>query len=182
MNKLASHWWMFAVRGLTSLALAVLLLAGPEWSSSAMLAVAFGVYAVVDGASSLGFVVGARGVRSLTYVGRGVLGIGVGALTLARPEASTLALYVLLGVWGIGAGALELAFGSRTWSAIRTALPLMIAGAVSFGFGLTLLFFPLESAVTLRAFLLAFAVMNGAAALAIGEELHQLAVPTLRHA
>lgn len=181
MSKLATHWWTFAVRGMTSLALAVLLLLGPGWSSSAMLALAFGVYVVVDGASSLGFVLGARGVRKLTYIGRGVLGVAVGALTLARPEASSLAMYALFGVWGIAAGSLELAFGSRTWSLMRTALPLMVEGAVAFGFGLTLLVFPTESVVTLRAFLVVFAFMNGAAALAIGEDLHQV-VPALKHA
>ncbi len=181
MSKLASHWWMFAVRGMASLALAVLLLLGPGWSSSSMLTLAFGVYVLVDGASSVGFVLGARGVQRLTYVGRGLLGIGVGALTLAHPPESSVALYALFGVWGIGAGALELLFGSRTWSLMRTALPLMIEGVVAIGFGLTLIVFPLESVVTLRAFLVAFALMNGAAALAIGEELHQV-VPALRHA
>jgi uncharacterized membrane protein HdeD (DUF308 family) len=172
MNNLTGHWWMFVVRGVTSLALALLLLLGPGWSSSEAVALAFGIYAIIDSASGLGFVSGAKDVRRATYVTRGVVGVAAGACALADPSASTLQLYLLAGTWGIVTGALEMAFASRAWSALPRALGFMLAGAVAFGFGLTLLVFPTESAMTLRAFFAVFALMNGIAAVAVGEGLH----------
>lgn len=178
MNNIASHWWLFAVRGITSLALAVLLLLGPHWSSGEAIAAAFAIYAFVDGAAALGFVAGAQNVRKATYITRGLLGIAAGALALTQPFASTLGLYLLAGSWGIVTGALEMAFGSRAWSAVPMPRGFMLAGAVSFGFGLTLLCFPLEGVETFRAFFAAFGVMNGAAALALSDGLHH--APALR--
>jgi uncharacterized membrane protein HdeD (DUF308 family) len=172
MSNIASHWWMFVARGLASLTLAVLLLLGPGWSSSEAVALAFGVYALIDGGACLGFVAGATGVRRTAYVVRGLLGIGAGVMALTDPSAPTLALYLLIGVWGTVGGALEIAFGSHAWGVVPKALGFMLAGAVSFGFGLTVLDFPLEGVVTLRAFLAAYALMNGVAATAFGEVLH----------
>ncbi len=92
--------------------------------------------------------------------------------TARQPSAPTLALYVLAGAWGVATGALEIAFGSRAWSLVPKALGFMLAGTVAFGFGLTLLVFPTESVQTLRAFFAVYAVVNGIAATALGEELH----------
>jgi uncharacterized membrane protein HdeD (DUF308 family) len=182
MSHIASHWWMFVVRGFTSLALALLLLLGPGWSSREAVALAFGIYAIIDGGSCLGFVFGAKGVRRATYVARGVLGIGAGALALAQPSASTLTLYLLAGTWGTVTGALEIAFGSRAWSVLPNPIGFMLAGTVAFGFGLSLLVVPTEGVVTLRAFFAAYAVMNGIAAAAIGKGLHHAPALGLRAA
>jgi hypothetical protein len=57
----------------------------------------------------------------------------------------------------------------------------MGVGLVSLGFGMSLPWFPLESAATLRAFLVVFAVANGLAATIMGEALHlppRAAVPS----
>jgi uncharacterized membrane protein HdeD (DUF308 family) len=118
-----------------------------------------------------------RGVRIATYVGRGCLGIIVGALALVLGRSSTTGLYALVAAWAIGTGALEMAFASRSWLVLPRALGFMLVGAVSLGFGLSLLPFPLETATSLRVFLVAFALLNGVAALFVGEELH----PPPRH-
>jgi uncharacterized membrane protein HdeD (DUF308 family) len=181
MNRIADHWWMFVARGAVSLALAFVLLAGPGWSSIDTLAALFAVYAIVDGAGSLLFVFGARDVRRASYVARGAFGIAAGGLALAHP-ASSIALYAVVGAWAIGTGALEIAFGSRTWSAaFPRAVSFLLAGTLSFGFGLTLLHFPLESVAMLRGLLVAYAVMNGVAAIAIGERVLHV-VPSARPA
>jgi uncharacterized membrane protein HdeD (DUF308 family) len=181
MVNIASHWWMFVVRGLLSLAIAALLLLGPSWSSNEAVALAFGIYAIVDGVTSLGFVAGAQDVRRAPYVARAVIGIVAGALALAVPSAPTLALYVLAGSWGIVTGALEIAFGSRAWTAVPKALGLMLAGTVAFGFGLTLLVLPTESVQTLRVFFVVFAIANGIAATALGEKIHHALAPRDLH-
>jgi uncharacterized membrane protein HdeD (DUF308 family) len=173
MDHVTGHWWMFMARGLTSFALAVLLLLGPSWSSTRAIALAFGIYAVVDGLLAMGFVSGGKGIRRTTYVVRGALGVAAGAIALSARSAPTPALFVLAGAWGVLAGLLEMAFASRTWNAMPKSLALMVAGTVAFGFGVTLLVFPLGRAATFRAFFAVFALLNGYAAIKVGDGLHQ---------
>jgi uncharacterized membrane protein HdeD (DUF308 family) len=173
MNRIADHWWMFLARSLTSFVLAGFLLLVPGWSSTAMLVTAFGVWAVLDGAGSLAFVRRVHEVRTAPYVARGVLGLAVGALALALPKTSaTSSLYLLVGAWAAGTGALEMVFGGRAWSVLPRALGFMFVGAQSLAFGLALVHIPLESVAVLRALLAAFAVVNGIAAMVLGEGLH----------
>jgi uncharacterized membrane protein HdeD (DUF308 family) len=175
MLGIFNRWWMWDLRGTTSFALAALLLLGPDWGSSLVVAMAFGVYALIDGIGTLAFIRGARGVDRRAYVGRGALGIATGALILAHPSASLLSLYLVMATWGVGTGVLEILFGSRTWSTIPKSLGFMLIGTLSLGLGVTLFHFTLESAATLRAFLAVYAVANGIASTTMGEALH--AVP-----
>jgi uncharacterized membrane protein HdeD (DUF308 family) len=172
---------MFLVRGIASFAFAVLLLLGPGWDSSKLLAVAFGVYALLDGAGTLAFVRGARGFETAAYIGRGVLGLLAGAAALAHPSAATGALYILVSAWAIGTGGLEMIFGSRTWSSVPRALGFMVAGTVSFGLGVTAIHFSLDGTGMLRGMLAFYAVVNGIAATVLGESLHVAPQPA-RHA
>lgn len=168
---------MFVVRGMASFAFAVLLLLGPDWGSSRVLAMAFGVYALVDGAGALAFVRGARGFETNAYIGRGVLGLLVGACALAQPMATTTALWVLVSIWGIGTGVFEMVFGTRTWSKVPKAVGFMLAGAVSFGLGITAIHFALDGVGMLRGFLAFYAVVNGITATALGESIHAVPQP-----
>jgi uncharacterized membrane protein HdeD (DUF308 family) len=180
MNRIADHGWMIVARSLTSYAFAGWLLLAPGWSSLRVLAVAFGIWAVVDGAGSLAFVVGVRRVRIAPYLARGGFGIALGALTLAL-AASTPHLYLLVAAWAIGTGALEIAFGSRGWSVVPQALGFMVIGAQSLAFGLSVVNIPLESVAILRGLLASFALANGIAAHIISSRLHapQLTRPGL---
>lgn len=174
MNTVTRRWWMLDARGMASFAFAVLLLLGPGWGSTRFLAIAFGVYALVDAAGTLIFVQGARGFDTKAYVGRGVLGVLVGASALMQPSTTTTLLWVLVSIWGIGIGALEMLFGSRAWSTVPKAVGFMLAGAVSFGLGATAIHFALDGGDMLRGFLAFYAVVNGIAATALGESLHAL--------
>ena len=177
MDTVSRRWWMLIVRGIASFAFAVLLLLGPGWDSSRLLAVAFGVYALVDGAGTLVFLRGARGFETAAYVGRGALGLAAGAAALVHPSVAIPSLYILVCAWGIGTGALEMMFGSRTWSTVPKALGFMLAGAVSFGLGVTAIHFALDGTGMLRGMLAFYAVLNGVAATALGESLHAAPQP-----
>ena len=181
MDTVSRRWWMFVVRGMASFAFAVLLLLGPGWDSSRILAMAFGVYALLDAAGTLTFVRGAHGFETKAYIGRGALGLLVGAAALAQPSATTTALWLLVSIWGIGTGVLEMLFGSRSWSTVPKAVGFMLAGAVSFGLGVTAIHFALDGVGMLRGFLAFYAVLNGVAATALGESIHAVPKPA-RHA
>jgi uncharacterized membrane protein HdeD (DUF308 family) len=165
---------MFIVRGVASFAFAVLLLLGPSWDSSQLLAVAFGIYALLDGAGTFFFLQRARGFERTAYFARGALSLAIGGAALLHPSAATSSLYVLVSVWGIGTGALEMVFGSRTWSTVPKALGFMVAGATSFGLGVSAIHFALDGAGMLRGFLAFYAVVNGIAATTLGESLHSV--------
>jgi uncharacterized membrane protein HdeD (DUF308 family) len=170
---------MFIVRGMASFAFAMLLLLGPGWDSSQLLAIAFGVYALVDGAGTLVFLRGARGFETTAYAGRGALGLAAGAAALTHPSVATGSLYVLVSAWGMSTGALEMVFGSRTWSTVPRALGFMLAGTASFGLGVTAIHFALDGTEMLRGFLAFYAIVNGIAATALGESLHAAPHPSL---
>jgi uncharacterized membrane protein HdeD (DUF308 family) len=171
MNRFTDQWWMLLARGITSFAFVAFLLllpGGAGW----VLPAAFGLWAVADGAGSLAFVYGSHGAPMGAYVGRGVLGITLGLIAFALLGASSVRLFVLVGLWAMSTGGLEMAFGVRGWSKVPRALGFMLVGLLTLGFGLSLVHIPLESADTLRWFLVAFGVVNGVAAIILGEELH----------
>jgi uncharacterized membrane protein HdeD (DUF308 family) len=172
MARIADRWWIMLARGLTSFAFAGLLVLVSGWSSLRTLAVVFGIWALVDGIESLALVVGVRRIRVGLYIGRGCLEIAVGAFALALPSTSTFLLYTLVGAWAIGSGALEMAFASRRWFVLPRALGFMLIGAISLAFGMFLVPFPLMGVATLRALLVAFAIVSGIAAMIVGEKLH----------
>jgi uncharacterized membrane protein HdeD (DUF308 family) len=174
MDTVSRRWWMLDVRGMASFVFAVLLVLGPGWGSPRFLAIAFGVYALVDAAGTFVFVRGTRGFETKAYIWRGALGLLVGAAALAQSSATMTALWLLVSIWGVGTGALEMVFGSRTWSTVPRALGFMLAGAVSFGFGATAIHFALDGSDLLRGFLAFYAVLNGVAATALGESVHAL--------
>jgi uncharacterized membrane protein HdeD (DUF308 family) len=173
MDRVADRWWILVVRAVASFAFAGLLLVAPGWSSLGPLAIGFGLWAAADGGISLALVVGARRtMRIAAYVGRGCLGVSLGALALRFGSTSALALYALVAAWAIGAGALEMGFASRAWFVLPLAVGFMIVGGISLFFGMVLVPFPLQTAATLRGSLVAFAVVSGVAALIVGEKLH----------
>lgn len=181
MDTVSRRWWMFVVRGMASFAFAVFLLLGPGWDSGRMLALAFGIYALVDAAGTLAFVRGARGFETKAYIGRAALGLVVGIGALAQPSVTTSALWVLVSIWGMGTGALEMIFGSRTWSTVPKAVGFMLAGAVSFGLGVTAIHFALDGVGMLRGFLAFYGALEGITATALGESIHAMPQPA-RHA
>jgi uncharacterized membrane protein HdeD (DUF308 family) len=150
MTRIADHWPIMWSRGLASFGLAGLLVLVRGWSSVTTLAIAFGIWALIDGLGSLAFVFHVRGVQLATYVGRGCLGIAMGAIALALARTSTAALYATMAAWAIGTGALEMAFVSRRWFVLPGALGFMLVGAVALSFGMSLLPFPLATAKAAR--------------------------------
>jgi uncharacterized membrane protein HdeD (DUF308 family) len=169
---------MMDVRGAAGFAFAALLLLGPGWDSREWLAMAFGIYAVLDAAGTLAFVRAARGFETAAYFGRATLGLLAGALLLIQPAASMVALFAVVCAWGLGTGVLEIAFGSRAWTKVPRPVGFMVQGMVSLGLGLTAMHFTHESPAMLRAFLVVYALGSGIAATALGESLHALPSPT----
>ncbi len=173
MNSMANHWWMLVVRGFASLALAMFLLTAwlvLDWPFLPTVAAAFGVYAILDGAVSLGFAL-RRGATGLS-VARGQLGALAGIAAIAYPAMGEHWLALVIAAWAVGSGLLEMAFGSKIWSLLPSALGFMLAGTLSLGLGLTVLTFPLGGALMLLVFITFYAAMNAIASTAMGMRIH----------
>jgi uncharacterized membrane protein HdeD (DUF308 family) len=113
LAPLVRNWWMMAIRGGLAIAfgLAVLLWPGVTLSDVVVL---FGVYAVLDGAWTIG--AGARASARLfdawPVVLEGAVSVALGLLALLWPFVPRGVVYVLAG-WGLITGVLELVAAVR---------------------------------------------------------------------
>lgn len=140
MFWMARNWWVLMVRGVLSVAFGVLALAWPG-DTVGFLLLFFGAYAFVDGLFAIG--------AALTYyhnrrhwwalMAEGLLGVGLGMITLISPAAVAVASVVLIGVWAIATGILELVAALQLRSHIDNEIWLGLSGIVSMVFGVVLL-------------------------------------------
>jgi uncharacterized membrane protein HdeD (DUF308 family) len=88
----------------------------------------------------------------------GVVSLAVGAVAVVRPGATLLALVLLMAAYALAIGALDIAIAIRLRKEIRHEWLLVLAGAVSVGFGILVVMFPPAGALAL-AFLVSFYAM-----------------------
>ena len=161
-GRIASSWWVLAVRGGLAVLLGLLALVHPAAALAALVTL-FGAYALVDGVFAL--LTAARFAhrddRWWLLILEGVVGVAVGVLTFIRPAATALALIYLVASWAILTGALEIAAAIRLRRVIQGEWLLGLVGAASVLLGVVLLAAP-------GAGLLAWVWMLGAYALVFG--------------
>jgi uncharacterized membrane protein HdeD (DUF308 family) len=139
-DELISRWWIIGARGLVAIVFGVLALLAPA-ATFAFLVSLFGVFALADGF----FVMGAGLALSwFALFLEGFVGGAVGVITLLVPVAGEFWLIQLIVAWGLVTGILELvgAYGLRKLAKGPMAkgewmlgalgvLSLLFAGAVS---------------------------------------------------
>lgn len=162
-DRLIRNWWAIALRGalavLLGLFLMVLALVWPGMTLL-VLAVAFGVFAIADGAvAAVTAVRSAAGHRALPAT-HAVLGVLIGLLALGWPLYAVVALVYVLGAWAIVIGAVEITASVRGRPA--TEWTLLLAGALSVLFGLLLWAWPVTGAVAIALLLGAYGIVFGA--------------------
>jgi uncharacterized membrane protein HdeD (DUF308 family) len=150
VRSLASHWWVFLIRGLLALIFGGLVLAFP---GTAILAftIIFAAYAFVDGVMSL---VGAfrSGDNRGWQLFRGIVGVGIGLVAFLEPELGlssiAWALAITIGVWALVSGVLEIMLAIKLRKEINNEWLLITLGALSAILGVFLLFEPVIALVT----------------------------------
>ncbi len=108
---IAKSWWSFLLRGLIAIALGVLLLVWPA-ATVGVIIILFGIFALVDGIiETILSIVGA--VRKLDGWGwllvKGLVGILIGGVILARPDVAIGIVVILIAIWAIVLGFAEIA-------------------------------------------------------------------------
>jgi uncharacterized membrane protein HdeD (DUF308 family) len=169
-------WWMTATRGIAALVFGLVVL---TWSGidGRGLALAFGVFALVDGLMLAALAVVARDVLEQWWLVlvEGVVGVVVGVLALSLPNPGGLGLLSLLAVWAILTGVAEIEAAVRLRHLAAGELSLFVAGGLSLLAGLALIAVPEDDPVRVAWAIGAFGIVYGAALLVVALRLRRLA-------
>ena len=139
LNTLAANWRALALRGLVALLFGLVVLFWPGLVF-AVLALLFGIYAVVDGAIT--FVPALRspdrGAQRSLPLAEGAVGIIAGLVALLWPGLTTSGLvYVIVG-WALATGVLKILTAVLLRSEVENGWLLAGSGALSVLFGILL--------------------------------------------
>ena len=132
-------------------------------NSLAALVMLFGVYALIDGvagvwASMAGPKDDGHGWVLLRW---GVVGVGVGTLTLSAPGLTALALLFYIALWAVATGVLQIVAAVRLRKEIEGEWMLGLGGLASVAFGLVLMARPMAGAVALLWIIATYAIFFG---------------------
>jgi uncharacterized membrane protein HdeD (DUF308 family) len=153
---------MLVLRAVLAVAFGLVALFWPDLTLLA-LAIAFGVYAILDGVATVVDAVRHRR-RSRWWLGflGGLASVAAGVLALIWPGITAVALAILVGIWAVVTGLAELAAAFRLRQAGGRIWLLALAGALSVVAGALILIWPGAGAIGLALIVGAFAVVYGA--------------------
>ncbi|MGD9676122.1 MAG: HdeD family acid-resistance protein [Candidatus Bipolaricaulia bacterium] len=156
-----SGWTLF-LRGLAAIAFGILVWVDPGISLRTMVSL-FGAYVLADGvfgvcAAALGRKEHAAGGALLLW---GLLGVGIGILTLSVPAVTALVLLSYIAVWAVSTGVLEIMTALRLRKEIRGELLLILCGLLSVALGVALMAQPAVGALALSWLIASFVAAVG---------------------
>lgn len=164
----ARQWWILALRGLLALLFGMLAVLLPHFTL-VFLVVLFGVYALMDGLSSLLTALFAswekaseRWVQGL----EGIAGLAVGILILLWPTFVTGVFFALLAVWALVGGSFMLLSALRLHRSLQGEVLLVLSGLSALAFGVLLFLFPKAGVIAVAWVIGLYALLSGALLLA----------------
>lgn len=159
---LTRGWWRLLLRGLAAIAFGLLTWLRPG-ISLASLVLLFGLYSLADGALDVWTALAGRKDQEQWWVLLlgGLLGVGVGILTLAAPGLTALALLYYIAIWAIARGVLGIAAAIRLRKEIEGEWLLILGGLASVAFGVLLMARPGAGALTVLWLIGAYAFAFG---------------------
>jgi uncharacterized membrane protein HdeD (DUF308 family) len=172
MNSLGSilsrSWWLLLLRGLAAIVFGVLIWFQPAISLAALVLL-FGAYCTVDGVFGVWTAISGRKVHEdwFMLLIKGLLGIGVGILTLLVPGITALALLFYIAIWAIATGVLEVVVAVRLRKDIKGEWALILAGLASIVFGFLMVARPAIGALAVLWLIGSYAVVSGALLLVV---------------
>lgn len=179
---LTRNWWLFILRGVLALIIAVLAILMPAESLLALTLV-FGAFSFADGV--FGLISAIRNIRKGRRWGwlmvSGLLGIATGIIVVVSPLVATLVLATFLwasiAFWSVFSGALEIAAAIRLRKEIEGEIWLILSGLVSVVLGVVvtwmLLTRPLESFLALGWLIGFYAAVFGVMMILLGLRLRK---------
>jgi uncharacterized membrane protein HdeD (DUF308 family) len=176
LEYFARYWWAVALRGALAVVFGVVAWIWPDITVRALVLL-FGFYALVDGLLALAALLAGgqmvRDRRGLLLV-EGIAGIAAGIVSFVWPGITALVLLYLIAAWAIATGVLEVVVAIWLRRELRGEWLLALVGVVSVLFGVFLGLRPSEGAVAVVWALGLYALVFGAALVALGLRLRQL--------
>jgi uncharacterized membrane protein HdeD (DUF308 family) len=173
IESLMRHWWALALRGAAALIFGVLAVLWPGMTLTALIWI-FAAYLLADGIFALiaGLGSAQRGARWWPLAFEGVLDLAAGAIAFLWPHIALVTFLYLAAVWAILTGLALLAVA--LWLQRTQGEPLfLLGGLLSVALGLVVLFWPMAGALALAWSIGAYAILFGAAMLAIALRLRR---------
>jgi uncharacterized membrane protein HdeD (DUF308 family) len=160
---LSRNWWVLLLRGIVAIAFGVMTWTQPGISLAALVLL-FGAYSMVDGILGAWTAIAGRKEHEHWWVLllEGLVGIGVGVLTLFAPGVTALALLFYIAIWAIATGVLEIVAAIRLRKEIEGEWLLVLGGLASVAFGVLLVARPGAGALAVLWIIAAYAVVFGA--------------------
>jgi uncharacterized membrane protein HdeD (DUF308 family) len=167
---------MTAARGALAFVFGLVVLLWPDLDAG-VLAVAFGIFALIDGLVLAAVAAVARDVLEQWWVVlvEGAVGIVVGVVALAWPGIGGLGLLSLLAAWAVITGVLQIEAGVRLRRLAPGETSLLLAGGLSLLAGLVLIALPKDDPVEVAWAIGMFGLVYGAFLVIVGARLRRLA-------
>lgn len=172
---LSRYWWVLVVRGAMAILLGVFAFVWPV-QTVAGLVVAFGAVALIDGTFASAAAIAGRKLSPDWWVLllQGLLGIGVGVLTLFSPAITAVALLIYIAMWAIGLGVLQVIAAVRLRHEITGEWWLALGGVAGVAFGILLMLRPAEGALAVLWLIGSYALVWGVMLMAGGFDVRRL--------
>ena len=167
-DQLISRWWIVALRGIVAVAFGVTAILAPEATLTFLVSL-FGLFALADGIFTIG---AGLSVNWLSLFMEGVFGGAVGLLTLFYPAAAQLWFVYLIMAWAFVTGGLELAGALSLRKMVKGPMVkgewlLAASGLISLVFGTVVAARPEAGPAAFMWTVGAYAVVSGALLLAL---------------
>jgi uncharacterized membrane protein HdeD (DUF308 family) len=183
ITNLTRRWWVFLVRGVFAILLAIVAFAQPM-STLFALVVVWGAYAVAEGAMALwaGFSDDAREQGRWFLIIAGVAGILGGVAAWLWPGLTAVVMLGIIAAWSIVRGVFEMAAAFALRKSIDNEWTLLAAGALSVLFGLLLLLRPGIGLLALVWLIAIYALISGVLQIVLAFRLRHLGRANHTHA
>lgn len=171
---LARHWWVLVLRGVVSLAFALAAFLVPTFTFT-LLVLLLGALLLADGLLATWSGWRLRGQDEDWWVGtlEGLIGVGLGIATLAKPEISAALLITFIALWCLVTGAFEIILAYRIRKEIEGEWKLFLAGGLSMALGVLMLVQPNAGAISITWWIGFYAFFFGLLMVALGLKLRR---------
>ena len=148
VQALVNSWWLFLLRGLAAIVVAVLAFVAPAATLQAVVFV-LGFYIFLAGCFAFAAAItGVAGDRWWAAMLEGVLAIAVAFVIWFMPQSSTEVFVYLFAAWAIATGVLEIVGGIQLRDLLGSGEWLyVISGIISIGFGVWVIHSPSQGAL-----------------------------------
>ncbi|MCU0953983.1 MAG: HdeD family acid-resistance protein [Hyphomicrobium sp.] len=161
LDALARNWWLILLRGICAVVFGILTFIWPGLTLLTLV-LFYGAFSLLDGAFSIAAAVKGGAPMPRWWLALvGLLGIGVGIITLAWPQITGIVLLMFIAGWAIASGLLQIIGAIALRKEIEGEWWLVASGILSVVFGVLLIMYPGAGALSLAIVIGAFAVAYG---------------------